>query len=224
MKKAIIIARCSTNEAKQDVTRQTEELTDKYGSTYDLKHNNALYSYYQSGTKNDSKNEEILKICLDNDIKTIITSEISRISRKMLSSLQFIEKCYDNNINVIISSQNLHTLNDDGSINHMSKMVLNMLMGFAEFELNQTKERLNSGRRKYIKDGGVMGRTKGTKEDVTKTLVKHNDIVERLSKTDRGIKKESIVEIAKLCGGKSTATVMKVKKLWLSDGKKQSYK
>ena len=36
MEKAIIISRCSTNESRQDVTRQTQELTGKYGNQYDI--------------------------------------------------------------------------------------------------------------------------------------------------------------------------------------------
>ncbi len=142
----------------------------------------------------------------------------------MIKALQFIEDCSNHKINIIIDAQKLHTLNNDKTENEISKMLLGLLSSFAEMELKSTQRRLNSGRRKYIKNGGVMGRTKGTKEDATKTLVKHNDIVKLLSKVDRGIEKQSIKKIATLCGGKSTATVMKVKKLWLADGKKQSYK
>lgn len=218
MKKAIIVARCSKSELQQDVTRQTEELNTNYSTQYEIIEK---IEYYESGLKNDDKNKEILASCLAKEIDTIIFSEVSRISRRMIKALQFIEDCSNHKINIIIDAQKLHTLNDDKTENEISKMLLGLLSSFAEMELKSTQRRLNSGRKKYIADGGTLGRSKGTKEDVSKTLLKHKDIVNLLDKVDRGVEKQSIKKIATLCGGKSTATVMKVKKLWEANGKKK---
>lgn len=109
MEKAIIIARCSTNENRQDVTRQSEELNSKYGNQFKIV---KTFAYYQSGTKNDEMNKQILEYAIDNKIENILVSEISRIGRKVISVLQFIEQCSENKINVIIDNYNLNSLNN----------------------------------------------------------------------------------------------------------------
>jgi DNA invertase Pin-like site-specific DNA recombinase len=214
MKKGFIIARCSTNEEKQDVTRQTEELLSIYSNQYKIE-DSSVYSYYESGTKNDNHNSTILKKCIDNGIDTIIVSEVSRIGRKMLSVLQFIEECNKNSINVHIHNPNLQTLitNKDGSKeeNPIAKMLLGLLSSFAEMELNQTMERLNSGRKKYIKHGGKLGRATDTKESNIKFLSKHADIIAMLERQKDGKSRYTIRDIS-LKTNKSTATIMKVKK------------
>ena len=84
MEKAIIIARCSTNETRQDVNRQTEELTAKYGNQFKIA---KTFAYYQSGTKNDEMNKQMLEYAIENKIENILVSEISRIGRKVVSVL-----------------------------------------------------------------------------------------------------------------------------------------
>ena len=69
MEKAIIIARCSTNENKQDVSRQSKELRKVYGSQYEIIKE---FNYYKSGTANDEVNKEILEFAINNNIKHII--------------------------------------------------------------------------------------------------------------------------------------------------------
>tara|TARA_R110002050_G_scaffold262801_1_gene403080 strand:+ start:430 stop:1056 length:627 start_codon:yes stop_codon:yes gene_type:complete len=203
--KAIIVSRCSTNESKQDVTRQTKDLKAKYSAQYNITEE---FEYYESGTKNENYNEEILKKCLFEKIENIIFSEVSRISRKMISSLQFIESCTGHKINIIIEAQGLHTLNSDKSENEITKLLLGLLTSFAEMELKQTQKRLNSGRDKYISEGGKLGRNSGSEESKEEFLNKHKDI-QKLLKQNFSIRK-----ISKLTD-KSTTTIQKVKKLIL---------
>ena len=203
METAIIIARCSTTEKKQDVTRQTKELTNKYNNTYNIK---KTFAYYQSGTKNQDANKEMLSYAVTNGINHIIVSEVSRIGRKMVDVINFIEQCNNEKIDVVIDNHSLHSLNKDKSINVMTQAMLSIGATFASMELVQTKQRLDSGRKKYISEGGILGRKTGTTEDKATTLKKHNDIVKYLKHGD------SIMKINQLTG-KSTATVQKVKKL-----------
>ena len=203
MKKGIVIARCSTNENKQDVTRQSLDLKNKYEGIYDLKHSNAFIEYYKSGTKNDAENNAVIDLCIKNKIDTIIVSEISRISRRMLKALQFIERCNELKINVIISTQNLHTLNDDKTENQIAKMLIGLLSSFAEMELEQTKQRLNSGLKKFIAEGGKVGRKKGVKATKEEFLHKNKKIVDCFNE---GL---SVRRTAKITE-KSTTTVQKV--------------
>jgi DNA invertase Pin-like site-specific DNA recombinase len=203
MEKAIIISRCSTNETKQDVTRQSEQLTSSYGQQYQIVKE---FTYYKSGTKNDEVNAEILDFAIQNGVKHIIAIEISRISRKISSFALFLERCNDNNINIIIDNFKLHTLLPSGEKNAMVQTMLSIASTFASMELSLIQERLNSGRAKYIRDGGILGRKVGSTKDDTKLLSEHADIVKFLRQG------QSVRNTMKLTG-KSSGTVQKVKKL-----------
>lgn len=203
MEKAIIISRCSTNETKQDVTRQSEQLTSSYGHQYQIVKE---FTYYKSGTKNDEVNAEILDYAIKNGVKHIIALEISRISRKISSFALFLERCNDNNINIIIDNFKLHTLLPTGEKNAMVQTMLSIASTFASMELSLIQERLNSGRAKYIRDGGILGRKVGSTKDDAKLLSEHADIVKFLRQG------QSVRNTMKLTE-KSSGTVQKVKRL-----------
>lgn len=202
MEKAIIIARCSTNETKQDVSRQINDLIKNYSGQFEIV---KQYNYYKSGTLNDDINDEILEFVINNEIKNIITSEISRISRKISSFALFLEKCNQNKINVIIDNYKLHTLLPNGDENNMVQTMLSIASTFAKMELNLIKERLNSGRDKYIGEGGKLGRKTGYRKSNDDLLEENKDIVKFIRQ------EQSIRNIMKLTG-KSSGTVQKVKK------------
>lgn len=203
MENTIIIARCSTTETKQDVTRQTEELTAKYGNQFKIV---KTFAYYQSGTKNDEMNKKMLEFAIENKVENILVSEISRIGRKVVSVLQFIEKCSENKINVIIDNYNLNSLNKDKTVNTITQLILNISSSISAIELQETKRRLDSGRNKFINNGGTLGRKVGSTKDDTRLLYDHSDIAKFLRQG------QSVRNTMKLTG-KSSGTVQKIKKL-----------
>ena len=203
MEKAIIISRCSTTETKQDVSRQSHDLMTNYGNTYEIVKE---FSYYLSGTKNDEVNDEILEFAINNDVKHIIASETSRISRKISSFALFLEKCNDFKINIIIDNYKLHTLLENGEVNGMVQTMLSIASTFAMAELRLIKSRLDSGRAKYIKEGGKLGRKKGYRKNNKQLLNEHSDIVKFIRQ------KQSVRNIMKLTG-KSSGTIQKIKRL-----------
>ena len=206
METAIIIARCSTNENKQDVTRQTTELTEKYKHQFKIE---KVFAYYKSGTKNQDNNKEMLEFAEANKIQNIIVSEVSRISRKVIDVLQFVDYANSKKINVIIDNYNMYTLLPNKKINTMTQTMLQIGASFASMELSLTKERLDSGRKKYIKDGGRLGRNIGTTESKESFLEKHKDVIKHLKQG------QSVRNTMKLADA-SSGTVQKVKKLMLS--------
>ena len=203
MEKAIIISRCSTNETKQDVTRQSEQLTSSYGHQYEIVKE---FTYYKSGTKNDEVNAEILDYAINHGVKHIIAIEISRISRKISSFALFLEKANENDINIIIDNFKLHTLLPTGEKNAMVQTMLSIASTFASMELSLIQERLNSGRAKYIRSGGKLGRKEGSLKDNTQLLKEHADIVKFLRQG------QSVRNTMKLTG-KASGTIQKVKQL-----------
>ncbi len=203
MDKAIIVSRCSTNSDRQDVSRQTQELTSKYGSMFDIVES---ISYYKSATKNQDDNKSILNYLIENDIKNVICSEVSRLGRTMKIVVDFMEVCNSNKINIVIDAYGLHTLDKNGEINPIAQAMTHMGATFANMELKQTVTRLASGRAKYIRDGGVLGRKVGSTESTKTILEKHKDVVKFLKQG------QSVRNTMKLTG-KSSGTVQKVKKL-----------
>jgi DNA invertase Pin-like site-specific DNA recombinase len=203
MEKAIIISRCSTNENRQDVSRQSQELISNYGNTYQIIKE---FSYYKSGTKNDEVNAEILEFAIANDVKHIIALETSRISRKISSFALFLEKCNEHQINIIIDNFKLHTLLESGEVNGMVQTMLSIASTFASAELRLIKSRLDSGRNNYIKNGGKLGRKVGSKKDEKQLLTQHSDIVKFVKQN------QSIRNIMTLTG-KSSGTVQKIKRI-----------
>lgn len=203
MQDAIIISRCSTNENRQDVTRATQELISNYGNQYNIVKE---FAYYKSGTKNDEVNAEILDFAIKNNVKHIIAIEISRISRKISSFALFLEKCNENKINIIIDNFKLHTLLPTGEVNGMVQTMLSIASTFSSLELSMIKERLNSGRDKFIRDGGKLGRKEGSTKSSTKLLAEHADIVKYLRQG------QSIRNTMKLTD-KSSGTVQKIQRL-----------
>jgi DNA invertase Pin-like site-specific DNA recombinase len=203
LERAVIIARCSTNDKRQDVTRQTFDLQNKYTNTYEIV---KVLEYYKSGEKNDNEMKEILQFAIQHNIEHILFSEISRIARRVIEILIFIETCSKSGINVIIDNYNMSSLNKDKSENMMTKTMLQIGASFAELELRQTKYRLDSGRAKYIAAGGRLGRNPNTKLSNTDFLKKHKDVIKLLKQG------QSIRIIMKLTS-KSSGTIQKVKRL-----------
>ena len=77
-------ARCSTNESKQDINRQIRELK-KLGAS-----DETMYFEYGSGTKRDRVefNKLLDKV---NQGDTIVTTEVSRLSRSTQHLCEIIE-------------------------------------------------------------------------------------------------------------------------------------
>lgn len=203
MESAMIVSRCSTNETKQDVTRQTTELTAKYSNQYNI---TKVVEYYKSGTSNDEQLNEILNYAIDNGIENILFHEVSRIARRVIEILTFARKATEHKINIIIDNYNMRTLNADKTENNMTTTMLQIGSAFAEMELKQTFARLQSGRAKYIANGGKLGRSINTTETKEQTLEKHRDIVKYVKQG------QSVRNIMKLTN-KSNGTVQKVKQL-----------
>ena len=205
MENAIIISRCSSNENRQDVTRQSQDLTSKYSNRFDII---KTFEYYQSGTKNENENDKFLKFAIENNIQVILVTELSRISRTVIGFLNFKKICDEAKINIIIDDKNLNTLNQDKSVDLNTELILTIGASFAKMEIIQTRLRLTSGRDKFIRENGysALGRKKGSTKDLKILKKEHADIIKFLKQG------QSVRNTMKLTG-KSSGTVQKVKKL-----------
>ena len=185
-------ARCSTNESKQDITRQTNEL-EQHGVSEDN-----IYLEYESGTK---VNRVQLNRLLDKVQKgdTIVTTEVSRITRSTKQLCDLIELVKAKHIKLIIG--NSMTVDcTQGDIDPMTKAFLQMAGVFAELERNMIVARIRSGMENAKAKGKHIGRKEATKDDIPPMFMRYYQEY----KAD----KYNITELAKLCG-MSRTTVYK---------------
>ena len=131
-------ARCSTNESKQDISRQTRQLKEM-GAT-----DNTIYYEYQSGAKKDRiELNKLLDIVKAGD--TICTTEISRISRSTKHLCELMELAKEKQIKIVI--QNSITIDcTNGELDPMTNAFLQIGGVFAELERNMTIARIKDGK------------------------------------------------------------------------------
>ena len=84
----------------------------------------------------------------------IITTEISRLSRSTLDSIQYTQELLEHDVGVLFQNDNINTLDSD------SEFRLVVMAGVAQDEVRKLSERLKFGFRQAIKNGHVLGNDK----------------------------------------------------------------
>ena len=210
MTSAIIFTRCSSSgslEGRQDTTRQVEDL-QHYA---DINHIQVIKTYqeHQSGGLTNKQRpllQEAFSFCMENHIDIILISELSRLGRKCDEILESIKFLKDHHINCHFLKEQLSIFSPDGKENPYLTIMCAVLGTAAELEREAIKYRLNSGREKYIRDGGKLGKPKGagikTKDQMA---IEYRSVIKNL-KAGQSIRNTSKIT------GVSPATVQKVKR------------
>lgn len=110
----------------------------------------------ESGTNDDRRQFLLLKECL-RPHDTVVVSELSRLGRRLLSVLEFIQEIKNNNINFVSLRENIDLSSSTGTL------VLQIMASIAEFERNRLLERQKVGIDYARKHGVKFGRP-GTDE------------------------------------------------------------
>lgn len=156
-------ARCSTNETKQDISRQVRE----------LKANGAekIYLEYEHGDAAVKKElEALFAIVVAGD--TIIVLEVPRLARSTKQLCEIIELVKQKQIKLII----VGSITIDctlGRLDPMSNAFIQMSGVFAELELGMIRERVRSGMANAKAKGVRLGRPELTKDDIPQIFYKH---------------------------------------------------
>lgn len=206
MKKAVIYARVSSINDRQNTDRQVIDLTD-----FAIKNNYEVVKVFEEHISGAKKNTErpILMECLNfaesNSIDIILCSELSRLGRNCDEVLKNVLHCKEVRLNLFFQKENLFLFQEDGSENPYSNIMITVLGTAAQLERENIKFRLNSGRAKYIAEGGIVGRPVGTKKTSEQLRAEYPNVVKELR---RGT---SVRRTAKLCDV-SNSTVQRVKK------------
>lgn len=151
-----------------------------------------------------------LKKLIDEGHKVSIhISSIDRLGRDLLSTIQVWSWCTQNQIKIVCKNPNITNLNEDGTVDKFSELMMSILSTMSSFEKSLIKERQMEGIRVRREKGLYSGRRIGTRESNQKFLLKkkNQSIIEYLKKGTY-----SYHEIGKIVGC-STTTITKVKKV-----------
>lgn len=150
--------RCSTNETKQDITRQERELK-ALGVTD--KHN--IYKEYESGTKlNRVELNRLFGVVQEGD--TIVATEVSRITRSTKQLCEIIDIVKKKRLKLILGTFIVDCTEKE--LDPMTDGMLKMMGVFAEMERNMISERVKSGVANARAKGKVVGRPTLTYDDI----------------------------------------------------------
>lgn len=152
MNKIYGYARCSTDETKQDIDRQKDELT-KRGVPDDEKH--LFYEYISSTKDHRIKLEELLSIVEEGD--TIISTELTRITRSVKELIEIMELAREKKIKLILGNFEIDFAKD---IDPMTIGMVQMMGVFGELEREITRQRVKSGLENARRKGKILGRRK----------------------------------------------------------------
>ena len=159
MEKIYGYARCSTNETKQDIERQKRELRAMGAQE--------LYFEYESGAKiNRPELDKVLSHITEGD--TLVTTEVSRITRSLKQLCDIIELAKNRKIKFVIGTL---VIDCTGPMDAMTEAMLKIMGVFAELERSMTIERIQSGLAHAKAKGIRLGRPKLSVNDIPKKVV-----------------------------------------------------
>ena len=187
-------ARCSTNESKQDINRQIKELK-AVGA------DEVIFEYEHGDAKTKKELAMLLELAQAGD--TIITLEVSRLSRSTQQLCELIDIIREKRLRLVI----IGSITIDcraGKADPMSEAFLQMAGVFSQLELAMIRARVKSGMENAKAKGKQIGRRPTTKEDIPSSFLKHYAIFME--------GKMNVSELARVCG-LSRPTVYKYMKM-----------
>ena len=210
-KTAVIYARVSSNNDRQDTSRQIKDL-ENYAKLQNIEIVN-VYEEHISGAKKIEERQilgECLEYCKRESVNILLLSELSRLGRSTLQVLRSLDILHESKVSVYIQNLGLYTLQPNGEVNPITSIMVTVLAEMANIERSNIQYRLNSGRANYISNGGKLGRKTGSIKTEEKKREEYKDTIALLKKG------YSVRNIAKL-QGIGISTVQRIKNQFLSD-------
>ena len=204
--RVVIFSRVST--LAQDYQRQTDELME-----YAAKMGYSVEKVFEekiSGAKKNEERKELMAMMAyikSNQIKKVLTWELSRIGRNSIQVLQVIEMLNEAKVSLYIKNYNLETLNANGTVNPLSQFMVQILNSVNEMERQTIVQRLRSGYSAARSKGTKVGRKTGVQVKSDEQFLQENKEVVKLLKQGYSVRK-----VMKLTD-RSSGTVQKVKRI-----------
>lgn len=194
----ILYTRISTIEQKND--RQVQNAKD-FDFIIEDKCSGATPFFERDGGR------RIEKMISKNQVTKISVHQIDRLGRNLLDILKTIAYFNKKGICIHFIQQGIKTLNDDGTENPISKMIISVLGVVSEMEKNLINERQREGVAIAKANGLYKGRAKNTTESNLDFLNKPK-VKKAIEYLNSGMK---AVEVNKLTGLHPN-TITKIKK------------
>ena len=210
-KTAVIYARVSSNNDRQDTSRQIKDL-ENYAKLQNIEIVN-VYEEHISGAKKIEERQilgECLEYCKRESVNFLLLSELSRLGRSTLQVLRSLEMLHESKVSVYIQNLGLYTLQPNGEVNPITSIMVTVLAEMANIERSNIQYRLDSGRANYISNGGKLGRKTGSIKTEEKKREEYKETIILLKKG------YNVRNIAKL-QGIGISTVQRIKNQFLSD-------
>lgn len=164
-KTAVIYSRVSSVGDRQDTTRQVRDLEILAGER-NLQISKTFEEHISGAKKKEERPvlTECLDYCFANNIDILLISELSRLGRNVDDVLANVRLCKEKHLNVYFQKEQLSIFNDDGKEHPFLTIFIAVLGTCAEMERENIKFRLNSGKAKFVAEGGKVGRKEGYKK------------------------------------------------------------
>lgn len=209
MSKAAIYARVSSEGDRQNTDRQVSDL-QAYAAGARLEVAR-IFTEQASGARDD---RPVLAECVDwccaGNADTLLVSEIDRLGRTVKIIVDTVDRLNKARVNIHIYNFNVDTLLPSGEENPIATMLVTVLGLGAQLERSLIMGRLNSGRRRAIENGAVMGRKPGSRKSREQKEKEYADVIKLLKKGT------SVRNTAKLCGI-SPKTVQAIKNEFINE-------
>lgn len=181
--KAAIYARVSSVGDRQDTTRQIRDL-EKYASENSIDIVKSFEEHISGAKKTKDRPvlTECLDYCINNNVDILLISELSRLGRNVDDVLANVQLCKEHHLNVYFQKEQLSIFNSDGKEHPFLTIFIAVLGTCAEMERENIKYRLNSGKEKYIAEGGKVGRKAGWTKSDEKLQEQYASVIKQLKK------------------------------------------
>lgn len=150
MTKVVLLLRVSTNGQDYEYQHNTlKELADRKG--WEIV---KVFANKISGAKKNEERQEIIDLIdyvKNNEVDMVLATEISRIGRNTLEALKTIEFLSENKVNLYLANYNIETLDAQGNVNPIARLILTICLEIAGYERNLLRYRMRAGYEDYLK-------------------------------------------------------------------------
>ena len=209
--KAAIYARVSSVGDRQDTTRQIRDL-EKYATDNSIDIVKTFEEHISGAKKTKDRPvlTECLDYCINNNVDILLISELSRLGRNVDDVLANVQLCKENHLNVYFQKEQLSIFNSDGKEHPFLTIFIAVLGTCAEMERENIRYRLNSGKEKYIAEGGKVGRKAGWTKSDEKLQEQYASVIKQL-------KKGYPIRLVAKSEGVGVSTVQRMKKKFVDN-------
>jgi len=185
-KTAVIYSRTSSSGYqvnRQDTSRQVADLRAyaEFAQVQVIK----CFEEHISGAKKNSERPvlvEAIEFCKNEHVNCLLCSELSRLGRNAFEVLSTVKELKDNGINLYLQKEQFSLFDKDDKPSLFSAIMIATLSTCSELERENIKYRLNSGRAQYIRNGGKLGRKKGSVKTTEKKESQYKEVLTYLRK------------------------------------------